>query len=96
LNLDVPLQGIAKCMKAVNTPENEEPQKDKNIMFNYAKYSTLAIQMVVIILLAVWGGVKLDKWLNLTVPVFTILLSLLGVFAAIYLSVKDLLNKPPK
>ena len=77
-------------------PEEKEVEKDKNIMFNYAKYSSMVIQMGIIILLAVWGGVKLDKWLNLKVPVFTIMLSLLGVFAAIYLSVKDLLKKPPK
>jgi hypothetical protein len=52
--------------------------------------------MIVIIAGAVWGGIKIDQWLGLKVPVFTILLSLLGVFTGIYLSVKDLFNKPPK
>jgi F0F1-type ATP synthase assembly protein I len=47
--------------------------------------------MLAIILLGVFGGYKLDGWLN-TIPVFTVLLSLLSVVIAIYSVVKDLLN----
>jgi F0F1-type ATP synthase assembly protein I len=65
----------------------------KNYLNNYAKYSGIAIQMLVIILLGVFGGYKLDQWMKLSFPVFTILLSLLSVFFAIYSVVKDLLKK---
>jgi F0F1-type ATP synthase assembly protein I len=65
----------------------------KSSLNNYAKYSSIALQMLVIILLGVFGGVKLDEWLNLSVPIFTVLLSLLSVFAAIYTVVKDLIKK---
>ncbi|MBM3435809.1 MAG: AtpZ/AtpI family protein [Bacteroidetes bacterium] len=65
----------------------------KNSLNNYAKYSGIAVQMLVIILLGVFGGYKLDQWINLSFPVFTILLSLLSVIAAIYTVVKDLLKK---
>jgi F0F1-type ATP synthase assembly protein I len=47
--------------------------------------------MLTIILLGVFGGYKLDGWLN-TLPVFTVILSLLSVVIAIYSVVKDLLN----
>jgi len=49
--------------------------------------------MIIIILAATWGGTKLDKILELKTPVFTIILSLLGVFAAIYTFLKDFIKK---
>ncbi len=45
-----------------------------------------------IILVTVWGGIKLDKVFGFETPVFTIILSLLGVFAAIYTAVKDFIK----
>ena len=48
--------------------------------------------MIAIIALTTWGGVKLDKILGLSTPVFTIILSLLGVFAGIYVAVKDFIR----
>jgi F0F1-type ATP synthase assembly protein I len=68
------------------------PKKEKNKLDDglsaYARYSTIAVQMVVIILIASFSGVKLDKVLN-TKPVLTIILSLLGVAAAMWLIIKD-------
>jgi F0F1-type ATP synthase assembly protein I len=48
--------------------------------------------MIGIILITTWGGVKLDKLTGWHTPVFTIVLSLLGVFAAIYTAVKDFIK----
>jgi len=45
--------------------------------------------MGIIISVAVWGGVKLDKLVENDKQTFTIIFSLLGVFAAIYTAVKD-------
>jgi F0F1-type ATP synthase assembly protein I len=59
---------------------------------DFARYSGLAFQMIGIILVTVWGGVKLDKLTGWHTPVFTIVLSLLGVFAAIYTAVKDFIK----
>ena len=49
--------------------------------------------MIAIILVMAWCGVKLDKVLGLTTPIFTIILSLLGVFAGIYTAIKDFIEK---
>jgi len=59
---------------------------------DFGKYSGIAFQMVGIILVTTWGGVKLDKLMGNAKPVFTIILSLLGVFAAIYTAVKDFIK----
>ena len=59
---------------------------------DFGKYSAIAFQMVGIILVTTWGGIKLDKLMGFGKPVFTIVLSLLGVFAAIYTAVKDFIK----
>jgi len=68
----------------------EEPQKEKNRkkhtnkgLRDYARYSGIGFQMIAIILVTTWGGIELDKLAGFSNPVFTIILSLLGVFAAI-------------
>jgi len=59
---------------------------------DFAKYSGMAFQMIGIILVTTWGGIKLDKLTGFDKPVFTIILSLLGVFAAIYTAIKDFIK----
>jgi F0F1-type ATP synthase assembly protein I len=59
---------------------------------NYARYSSMAFQMAAIILVGMFGGYKLDSWLNLK-PLFTIVLSVSSVIIAIYLVTRDLLKK---
>ena len=49
--------------------------------------------MIVIIGIATWGGVKLDQRFNNKTPVFTIILSLFGVFAALYTTLRDFIKK---
>jgi hypothetical protein len=69
-------------------PKNQPKELKKlNIV---AKYSTMAFQMVIIIGLGVYGGIKLDDWLHMRFPVFTLILSLAGVALSIYYFIKDL------
>jgi len=79
--------------------ENLETQKKKNLknqgnkgIKDFARYSGMAFQMIGIILVTTWGGIKLDKLTDFEKPVFTIILSLLGVFAAIYTVVRDFIK----
>lgn len=65
------------------------PQKQPNLWF---RFSGMAIQMGVIIGLAAWGGQKLDQRTGNNTPVYTIVLSLLGIFAALYLALKDFMK----
>ena len=70
----------------------KEKNKRDDSLDAYSRYSTIAIQMVVIILATVFGGRKLDKLAG-TEHVFTIILSLLGVAAAMWLVIKDAIRK---
>lgn len=68
-------------------------KKPNNLFSGYARYSSIAIQMLVIIAGGSIGGFYLDKWVGLGFPVFTLVLSVLSVFIAIYIAVKDFLKK---
>lgn len=75
-------------------PKSDNPiQKTKKQLNNYARYSGMAFQMVGIILIAVFGGIKLDKWIGTGIPLFTVSFSILSVILSLYLLVKDFLKK---
>ncbi len=81
-------------MENQNQPSKPKPNKESRPpLESYARYSSLAFQMFAIIGLGIYGGFKLDQWLKIGFPVFTVLLSLISVAAAIYTAVKDLLKK---
>jgi len=71
--------------------KNPKSQKNKGIN-DYARYSGMAFQMIAIIAVSTWGGIKLDKLAAFETPVFTAILSLLGVIAAIFFAVKDFIK----
>ena len=75
--------------------QKKNNQKDKlNKSFkSYAKYSGIAFQMAAIIFLGTWGGYKLDQYFNFENHILTLILSILSVFLAIYITIKDFIKK---
>jgi hypothetical protein len=53
----------------------------------------MAIQMAAIIVGGVLGGIELDKLLAIKFPIFTLVLTLLSVFLAMYYFIKDVIKK---
>ncbi|MGB3546875.1 MAG: AtpZ/AtpI family protein [Saprospiraceae bacterium] len=78
-------------------PANEERRKDIRDSGNaYLKYSGIAIQMTVILLLFVFAGRYLDSSSgDGTGRTWTVVLSLVGVFAGLYVALRDFIH-PPK
>ncbi|MFP4487776.1 MAG: AtpZ/AtpI family protein [Bacteroidales bacterium] len=74
-------------------PQKEKPPKKDSELKSYARYSGIAFQMIIIIGGMTFAGVKLDERRGGETPVFTIILSLLGVFAALYTTLKDFIGK---
>lgn len=73
--------------------QNQKNRKPLNKgLKDFARYSGMAFQMGAVIFIGVWGGTRLDKLLQFEKPVFTIILSLIGVFGAIYLVIKDFIR----
>ena len=77
--------------------QTKDPNSSKKNPLNgdryaYMRYASMGTQMLAIIGLGVFGGYYLDKHFQFKTPVFTLVLSLLSVAAAIYLSIKDFLK----
>ncbi len=73
--------------------EQQPSKKEKKTLNAYARYSTIAFQMLVIMLAGVFGGRELDKWVEWQFPVFTLILTILAVILAIYTVIKDFIRK---
>lgn len=67
-----------------------EPKRKLEGVNQYLKFAGMGIQMVVIIVLFTFFGYWIDGKLVLETPWFTAALSLVGVFVAIYLMIKQL------
>jgi hypothetical protein len=53
----------------------------------------MGFQMIVIILLFYWAGSRLDERASSEKPVYTAILTVLGVFTGIYIVLKDFIGK---
>ena len=69
----------------------KNPNKKQKINA-YAKYSGMAFQMGIIIAGGTYGGVLLDRRSTREFPLFTLIFSLLSVFIALYLVIKQVIN----
>lgn len=79
----------------METPKEKKPtgsnnQQKQSQLNSYLKYSGLAFQMMAVIGLAVWGGMKIDAWLNMKFPVFLVTLTLVGLAATLIITIKSL------
>ena len=71
--------------------QDEKKKKDSSLKF-YAKYSSLGLQMIVIILAGAFGGMALDDWLQWGFPVFTLVLTMVAVAFSIYYGIREFLK----
>lgn len=55
----------------------------------YLKFSGMALQMGLIIGAGAWGGTALDDYAQNQKPVWTIVLTLLGVAASLYIFIRE-------
>ena len=63
---------------------DDQNRKKSNPLNAYARFSAIGFQMIVIIGLGVFGGVKLDEKYPNKYRLFTIILSLLAIGGALY------------
>jgi Na+-driven multidrug efflux pump len=59
----------------------------------YAKYSSLALQMIVIIVGAAFGGKEIDKIVDIGFPVFTVGLTIISVVAAVIYGMREIFKQ---
>ena len=66
-------------------------QKPRKQVDDFIRYSSLAFEMIAIMGIGVFTGVKIDQWLSLAFPVFTLGLMILSVIGAIYYAIRKFL-----
>nr|WKN37678.1 AtpZ/AtpI family protein [Tunicatimonas sp. TK19036] len=73
------------------TPKPNQPKKPSRAQFStYIKYSGLAFQMIAVMGLAVWGGMRLDDHLENRFPIFVVVFGLLAFGASLYVLIRNL------
>lgn len=60
----------------------------KNPLQTYVEYSALGIELVAIVLVCVFIGVKLDQWVPLRFPLFTLLFVAMGLAGSMVMLVR--------
>jgi F0F1-type ATP synthase assembly protein I len=75
--------------------EHQDPKEKKNPLSAYARYSFLAIQMGITIGLSAWFGQWIDQQIGPDSQIFTIVLSLIGVGASIYILISTVRKIQP-
>lgn len=81
-----------------NEDENERLQdgKARPKYDAYLKYSGMAFQMGIIILVGTYAGKKLDEHFQSERPYLTVFMALFSIFAALYITLKDLFTGNPE
>jgi hypothetical protein len=74
-------------------PDKNQKGKSQQGLNNYARYSGIVFQMGIIIFAGTFGGIKLDKLVRFSFPVFTVVCSFLSVMLALYIVIKGLISK---
>ena len=59
----------------------------------FIKYTNIAFRMIIIILVGVFAGVKLDAYLNMETSIFTLIFSLSAVILAMYVIIREITQK---
>jgi len=71
---------------------SKKKDKDSPLKF-YAKYSSLGLQMIVIIVGAAFGGREIDKYISWEFPVFTVSLTILSVIVAVIYGMREMFRQ---
>ncbi|MBO7542246.1 MAG: AtpZ/AtpI family protein [Bacteroidales bacterium] len=65
-----------------------DDKNKKSPLRSYAEYSGLGLELVAIVLVCVFIGVKLDEWVPLKFPLFTLFFVAVGLAGSIVVLIK--------
>ncbi|MEQ8325139.1 MAG: AtpZ/AtpI family protein [Vicingaceae bacterium] len=71
----------------------KSPKQNLGSSREFIKYTNIALRMIVIILVGVYAGMKLDEYLAYERPYITMLLSVLSVGVAMWIIIRDISSK---
>jgi len=75
-----------------NPKKPTKPRNPSNPYKAYIKYSGLAFQMMAIIGICTWIGIRIDGFFSLKFPLFTILMLIISLVGVIYWLIQSVSN----
>ncbi len=76
-----------------NTKKGKNDSQGRSGLNDYLKYTGLGFQMLAIIGIFTWAGIKLDERSTSDTSLYTAILALLGVIIGIYIALKDFIQR---
>lgn len=76
-----------------NPQKKDQPTKKKKYLNQYLKYSTIGFQMIALVVAGALFGDWLDDKYNPDGRLYTVVFSLLSIFLALYLALKELFKR---
>lgn len=70
---------------------DNKPKKDNNLK-NYLKFSGIAMQMAITIIIAAYLGRWIDEKLQLKHQIFTIVLILIAIFSSLFQIIREVIK----
>lgn len=85
-------------MEKGNPNQNKSKNRDRRSqgrsgLSDYLKYAGMGFQMLAIILILTWVGIRLDDRSPNDTRIYTAIFALLGVIIGIYTALKDFIHK---
>ena len=78
----------------LTSTDGEMPSTNKkNNSQSLLQYAGLATQLFILLGIAIWGGIKLDKWLQFSTPILTWVLPLIAIVVLMIKIIKDTSKK---
>lgn len=68
-------------------------KKNKNKFDSFIRYTSLAFEMMAIIVIGTFAGYKIDQWMENEFKGFTLALMILSVIGSVFYSTRNLLKK---
>lgn len=87
---------LDKIQEMNDIQKKQKKTINRKFIEDYIRYSSLAIQMGVVIFIFVYIGKYIDKKLLEGKLIFTLIFSIFGVFVGLYLALKDFIIKKNK
>lgn len=73
----------------MNEKKRSEKRSKKNLPESLVKYSGMSVKIALAILAGVYSGKYLDERWALETPIFTLILSMLGLALAMYIIIRE-------
>ena len=84
---------LLKASKKMSELPKKSPKDYLRNSQGFIKYTNIAFRMIVIILVGVFSGVKLDEYFEMETAIFTLVLSLISVAGSMYVIIREISSK---